>query len=208
VAKGPDTVGGSEEEGSSSRDTVYVSEPFASVSAGTSFADSGLTIPAPAPGLRAVYEFGVRLSPAAAHGSPVALDLDTEGLSAVGAISGDSAEVRRTAMVQAASADPVDLLDEATEFGLSSNPVRGQRVVFTFGARPRSVAVYNFVGERVRRFDGGEIEGIEGGPARIVWEPIANDRGSSLSNGVYLLVIETAGGRTDRRRLIVLRGDG
>jgi hypothetical protein len=189
-------------------DTVYVSAPFASDRGGTAFRDSMLEIPLPitSGGNPTVYHIGYRLSPAAAHGSVVDLKVELDSLHIVGAVSGDEAEVNAGTPALAASVGPIDLLPPGRRFGLSSNPVRGRRVVFTFSARPRAVSVFDFVGERVKQFSGDEIEGAPGEPARIVWEPIDNDRGSTLANGVYLLVIQYADGQMDRRRLMIVRG--
>lgn len=193
-----DTTGG---------DTVYVSAPFASSAAGTAFRDSMLDIPLPiVSDTPTVYDIGYRLSPAAAHGSAVGLDLSVDSLDILGAVSGDSAVVNTGSPALAASVGPINLLPPGQRFGLSSNPIRGRRVVFTFGIRPDAVSVFDFVGERVRRFSSGEIEGTADGPARIVWDPIDNDRGSRLANGVYLLVIEYPDGRVNRQRLMILRG--
>jgi len=187
-------------------DTIYWSEPFASEWTGTVFSDTALALSLPVGAWS--YEIGALLSAAAGHGSRVQLELNPDSVRILGAISGDSAQRLTSPQPLLAGRGDINLLESDEAFGLSSNPVRGQRVVLTFGTRPRAVSVFNFAGERVRRFGDAEIEGLEGGPARIVWEPLANDRGSALANGVYLLVIEHAHGRVQRQRLMILRGSG
>ncbi|KPK81683.1 MAG: hypothetical protein AMS25_05415 [Gemmatimonas sp. SM23_52] len=185
-------------------DTIYRSEPFVSEWTGSVFTDTALALSLPVGAWS--YEIGALLSPAAGHGSQVQLKLDPDSVCILGVISGDSAQQLTSPDSLLAGRGGINLLESDEAFGLSANPVRGQRVVFTFGTRPRAVSVFNFAGERVRLFRDADIEGLEGGPARIVWEPIENDRGSELANGVYLLVIEHADGRVERQRLMILRG--
>lgn len=188
------------------RDTVFRSVRFTSEWTGTVFTDTAFALSLPVGAWS--YEIGALLSPTAGHGSQVQLKLDPDSVRILGVISGDLAQRLTSPDSLLAGRGGINLLESDEAFGLSSNPVRGQRVVFTFGTRPRAVSVFNFAGERVRLFRDAEIEGLEGGPARVVWEPLANDRGNRLANGVYLLVIEHADGRVQRHRLMILRGPG
>jgi hypothetical protein len=83
-------------------------------------------------------------------------------------------------------------------FALSENPVRSDRVIFSFSAEPRVAAVYTLAGRRVadlrRRLDGAD---------RAVWD-LTNDDGSPVAAGVYLIVVDV-GGRVVRDKLIVVR---
>lgn len=185
-------------------DTVYRSEIFVSDRAGTAFGDPSLTLDLPIGGWS--YEVGAILSPAAAHGSPVRLGFDQAETEIAGVLSGDEARRVEPPAPLVTERGPIDLLESDDAFGVSANPVRGSRVVLTFGTRPRAVSVFNFAGERVRSFDDDDIEGLLDGPARVVWEPLTNDRGSDLANGVYVVVIEHTDGRAQRQRLMILRG--
>jgi subtilisin family serine protease len=81
---------------------------------------------------------------------------------------------------------------------LSANPVRGDALVINYRERPRSIAVYTLVAERVRTFAEQEL-----GPLSAVW-PLDTDAGGQVANGVYVLVVELPGERV-MRKLFVAR---
>ena len=81
---------------------------------------------------------------------------------------------------------------------LSSNPVRGDRLIINYAERPRSIAVYALTGERVRALGDDEI-----GELSAVWD-LRTDGGSPVANGAYILALEFPGGR-ELRKIFVLR---
>lgn len=81
---------------------------------------------------------------------------------------------------------------------LSANPVRGNALVINYQERPRSIAVYTLIAERVRGFNEAEI-----GPLSTIW-PLDTDAGGAVANGAYVLVLEL-GDRRVVRKLFVAR---
>jgi subtilisin family serine protease len=80
----------------------------------------------------------------------------------------------------------------------SSNPVRGEDVVFNFIEAPTTAAIFTVTGRRiadlVRRVGSGELN--------VVWD-LTNDDGSRVAPGVYLLVFSVQG-ELFREKLFVL----
>jgi subtilisin family serine protease len=76
---------------------------------------------------------------------------------------------------------------------LSANPVRSNALVIGYALPPRSMAIYTLAAERVRSFVQGEI-----GPITTVW-PLDTDRGGSVANGAYVLVVELPDRRVLRK---------
>ena len=93
---------------------------------------------------------------------------------------------------------PDGLAADGEPLALSANPVRGDALVLSYPERPRSLAVYTVVGERVRSFSDAEL-----GPLTTVW-PLDTDAGGAVANGVYVLVAELPGRRV-LRKLFVAR---
>lgn len=91
---------------------------------------------------------------------------------------------------------PQGLTAPGERVALSANPVRGDGLVINYSERPRSVAVYTLIAERVRGFSAAEI-----GPLSTVW-PLDTDAGAPAANGAYVLVVEFGDGRVLRKLLL------
>jgi hypothetical protein len=91
---------------------------------------------------------------------------------------------------------PDGLPDAAEAVAFSENPIRSDGLVISYRERPRSVAVYTLVGERVRSFNETEI-----GPLVTVWS-LDTDEGGQVANGAYVLVIELPDQRLIRKLLV------
>jgi hypothetical protein len=87
-----------------------------------------------------------------------------------------------------------DLLQGSDVFLVSENPVRSGRVIFSYDSTPRSIALYDFAGLRVREFTALPASGF-------TWEVRAESPG--LPNGMYILVVKT-GSQMLRQRLMIL----
>ncbi|OLB16067.1 MAG: hypothetical protein AUH12_07510 [Gemmatimonadetes bacterium 13_2_20CM_69_8] len=87
-----------------------------------------------------------------------------------------------------------DLLQGGELFLVSENPVRSGRVIFSYDSTPRSMALYNFAGLRVRDFTGLPANGF-------TWDVRGESPG--LPNGMYILVVQT-GSQMLRQRLMIL----
>ena len=87
-----------------------------------------------------------------------------------------------------------DLLQGGELFLVSENPVRSGRVIFSYDSTPRSMALYNFGGLRVRDFTGLPANGF-------TWDVRGESPG--LPNGMYILVVQT-GSQMLRQRLMIL----
>jgi hypothetical protein len=79
---------------------------------------------------------------------------------------------------------------------LSANPVRGSALVINYAERPRSIAVYTLIAERVRSFTETEI-----GPLSTIWS-LDTDAGGSVANGAYVLVVELEDRRVIRKLFV------
>lgn len=79
---------------------------------------------------------------------------------------------------------------------LSANPVQLDRLVMSYPDPPDRITIYTLTGRRVRAFEPAEI-----GPLTTIW-PLDNDRGGSVANGPYLLVIERGGQRILEKILV------
>ena len=77
---------------------------------------------------------------------------------------------------------------------VSENPVRSGRVIFSYDSIPRSIALYNFAGLRVRDFTALPLNGF-------TWDVRGESPG--LPNGMYILVVNT-GSQVVRQRLMIL----
>jgi hypothetical protein len=85
------------------------------------------------------------------------------------------------------------------ELGLSENPVRSNRVFFTWAAATGDtrLSVFTFGGELVHRTT------VPAGSGVVAWD-LTNSAGQTVDNGVYLAVLEL-GGEVLRKRLFVAR---
>lgn len=91
---------------------------------------------------------------------------------------------------------PDGLAGPTEPVNLSANPVRGDALVINYRERPRSVAVYTLVAERVRTFADHEV-----GPLSTVW-PLDTDLGGEVANGAYVLVVELPDRRVIRKLFV------
>ena len=91
---------------------------------------------------------------------------------------------------------PAGLAGPDRPVSLSANPIRSDALVIGYSERPRSVAVYTLVAERVRGFAADEL-----GPLTTVW-PLDTDAGGDVANGAYVLVVEFADRRVVRKLFV------
>ena len=92
------------------------------------------------------------------------------------------------------------LLEEEGAVRLSENPVRGDRLIVSYGVQPRRAAIYTVGGRLVRtlRREGAAAAG------RVVWQ-LDDREGRPVTSGVYLLLLEFPH-RTVAEKIFVLRG--
>jgi hypothetical protein len=85
------------------------------------------------------------------------------------------------------------------ELGVSENPVRSDRVFFTWAAATGDtrLSVFTFTGELVHRAT------VTAGAGVLAWD-LTNGAGQSVANGAYLAVLEL-GGEVLRKRVFVAR---
>ena len=88
----------------------------------------------------------------------------------------------------------------AGEVGLSENPVRSDRVFFTWdpSSGDARLSVFTFTGLLVYR------AAVPGAVGQAVWD-LTDLTGGVVANGAYAVILET-GGQVLRRRLFVARG--
>lgn len=94
---------------------------------------------------------------------------------------------------------PGGLVGEGEAVGLSENPIRSSALTISYREKPRSIAVYTLIGERVRSFREHDI-----GPLTTVWG-LETDAGGVVANGAYVLVVELPGRRVVRKVLVARR---
>jgi subtilisin family serine protease len=90
------------------------------------------------------------------------------------------------------------LLEPGEALVLSENPIRSDRVNFSFAEAPRVAGVYTLSGRRV-----ADLRARMSAEGRVEWD-LTNDRGARVAAGVYLLVFEF-GGRAVTQKLIIQR---
>ena len=91
------------------------------------------------------------------------------------------------------------VLEEGEVFNLSENPIRSDRVFFSFGEPPTLAVIHTLDGRRVVDLRGRLVE-----PRHAIWD-LTNDRGGRVAPGIYLLVARV-GDAIVRRRLVVVAG--
>jgi hypothetical protein len=91
------------------------------------------------------------------------------------------------------------LLEEGARWSLSENPVRGERLVINFAARPRRLALYTVGGALVRT-----LEPAGEGAGSAVWD-LRDGAGRPVATGVYLLILDLAAERV-LQKIFVVRG--
>ncbi|MEJ2216660.1 MAG: S8 family serine peptidase [Gemmatimonadota bacterium] len=101
------------------------------------------------------------------------------------------------AAAAAARLRPQGLPPAGEQVNLSENPVRSDALIITYGEQPKSIAIYSLTGRRVRVFGAGEI-----GPLSTVW-PLDNERGATVVNGPYLVVLDFAHSRVIKKVFVV-----
>src|SRR3989441_10468234 len=166
---------------------VAFAAPFAG-GATANFTGLGSTLPA---GAQLTYLLVARLTDRLHQG-------DTLGLR-VTAVSGTGTVSQRRAVASiptpvASHLGAATLLQSGETFLVSENPVRSGRVIFSYDLPPRSIALYNFAGLRVRDFTALPANGFE-------WDLRGESPG--LPNGMYILVVQT-GSQMLRQRLMIL----
>ncbi|HKJ93749.1 MAG TPA: S8 family serine peptidase, partial [Longimicrobiales bacterium] len=92
---------------------------------------------------------------------------------------------------------PHGLPPAGQQVNLSENPVRGAALNISYGERPKSIVIYSLTGRRVRGFADAEI-----GPLSTVW-PLDNERGATVANGPYLLVLDFGDSRVMKKIFVV-----
>jgi len=144
-----------------------------------------------APGGQVTYLLAVRLNDHLRQG-------DTVGLR-VAAVFGTGTPSARRAVAYipvpvTSRLGRAELLQGGQVFLISENPVRSGRVIFSYDSTPRSMALYNFAGLRVRDFAALPAN-------RFEWDVRGESPG--LPNGMYILVVKT-GAELLRQRLMIL----
>jgi subtilisin family serine protease len=91
---------------------------------------------------------------------------------------------------------PHGLAGPERQVTLSANPIRTDALVIGYSQPPRSMAIYTLAAERVRSFTPGDM-----GPVTTVWA-LDTDRGGSVANGAYVLVVELPDERVIRKLLV------
>ena len=166
---------------------VSLPTPFAGGSTAR-FVDLGANV---APGGQVTYLLAVRLNDHLRQG-------DTLGLR-VAAVFGTGTPSTRRAVAYipvpvTSRLGRAELLQGGQIFLISENPVRSGRVIFSYDSTPRSMALYNFAGLRVRDFSALPAN-------RFEWDVRGESPG--LPNGMYILVVKT-GAELLRQRLMIL----
>jgi subtilisin family serine protease len=101
------------------------------------------------------------------------------------------------AAAAAARLRPEGITPTGEQVNLSENPVRGDALVINYAEQPRSIAIYSLTGRRVRVFGEAEI-----GPLSTVWT-LDNERGATVVNGPYLIVLDFAHSRAVKKVFVV-----
>jgi subtilisin family serine protease len=144
-----------------------------------------------APGGSFTYLLAVRLNDHLRQGDTVGVRVT--GVAGTGAVSAQRAVGYFPAPVASRLAR-ASLLQGNEVFLVSENPVRSGRVIFSYATPPRSVALYNFAGLRVRAFTALPTNSF-------TWDVRGESPG--LPNGMYILVVDT-GTQLVRQRLMIL----
>lgn len=92
---------------------------------------------------------------------------------------------------------PEGITPAGEQVNVSENPVRSDALNISYGERPKSIAIYSLTGRRVRVFGDAEI-----GPLSTVW-PLDNERGATVVNGPYLIVLDFAHSRMVKKVFVV-----
>lgn len=165
---------------------VVVPAPFAS---GATPSFTGLSSSLPSGG-RLTYLLAVRVNDHLRQGDTLGLHVST--VLGTGTPSARRAKAIIPAPVASRFGSASLLQGEAIL--VSENPVRSGRVIFSYDSIPRSIALYNFAGLRVRDFTALPVNGF-------TWDVRGESPG--LPNGMYILVVNT-GSQVVRQRLMIL----
>ena len=165
---------------------VAVSAPFAG---GATPSFTGLSSNLPSGG-RFTYLLAVKLNDHLRQGDTLGLRVST--VLGTGTPSARRAKAIIPAPVASRFGSASLLAGEAIL--VSENPVRSGRVIFSYDSIPRSIALYNFAGLRVRDFTALPLNGF-------TWDVRGESPG--LPNGMYILVVNT-GAQVVRQRLMIL----
>ena len=165
---------------------VVVPAPFAS---GATPSFTGLSSSLPSGG-RLTYLLAVRVNDHLRQGDSLGLHVST----VLG--TGTPSARRAKAIIPAPVASHFGRasLLQGEAILVSENPVRSGRVIFSYDSIPRSIALYNFAGLRVRDFSALPVNGF-------TWDVRGESPG--LPNGMYILVVNT-GSQVVRQRLMIL----
>lgn len=143
----------------------------------------------------AAFVLALRMSGGAPHGATFAARFIPDATRTANLRSGEANRVQQPPSAESGAVTTTVLTADAA-LSLSENPVRGDRVFFSFRVAPARVGIYTVTGRLV-----ADLSAAAGLTAE--WD-LRNDEGTLVAPGVYLIVFEVDG-QVYRERLVVLR---
>jgi subtilisin family serine protease len=153
--------------------------------------------PVVAAGETRAFRLRIVLSADVSHGAAFTVRYRPSSSRARGVFSGAVIDATGDDVVSATRR--ATLLADGRRWSISENPVRSDRLVIVLDDVPRRAAIYTLAGALVRDL----TTEARNAPAAIEW-PLDNRRGTAVTSGVYLLVIDFVGERV-LEKLFVLR---